>query len=471
MKQFPGHPQILHLLGLAQQDLGDLRGAMTLLSQAVAREPTNATFILALGIVLKELGHSRAALERFRDAAHQQPTNPDSCFHLGDAHMDLGEAAAAIEPFRTAIRLRPGFKEAWINLGLCLKACGALSEALLCFQEVVRQHPDSIEGHLNLGLTQLLMGDYDNGWQEYEWRLRFEGEAACIQMPDLLHTPQPPRRWEGSSLAGKTLLVVGEQGFGDTLQFVRYLPGLKAAGARILLTSPRPLIPLLRTMAAIDHLSTPQTVTAVGPIDYYCPLLSLPLALQTRWDTIPSQVPYLQADPALAAHWKQRLGNDQTFRVGLVWQGKPLHQNDPLRRRSCPPKAWAPLGSVAGVTWVSLQKREATADPLPLPAGMAWIDLNPALTDFGQTAAILTTLDLLISIDTSVAHLAGALGKPVWILLPFAPDWRWSLDPDRTPWYPTARLFRQTTPNCWQDPIHRIVEALPLFMHGHKETP
>lgn len=469
LKQFPGHPHILHLSGLAQQELGDLRTAMNLLSQAVAREPENGHFLLALGIVLKELGHSRAALERLQDAQQRQPTHPEILFHLGDTQIDLGEAEAAITPFRAAIQMRPDFKEAWINLGLCLKACGRLQEALEAFQQVVALYPDCLDGRINLGLTQLLMGQYASGWRSYEWRLRATGEAACFTPPAVLQGSHPPPRWQGEPLAGKTLLVVGEQGFGDTIQFVRYLPRLKAAGARVLLTTSPSLIPLLSRLDAIDRLSTPETLADPEPIDYHVPLLSLPMIFNTQPHTIPADIPYLHPNPDWVNLWKNRLDRKKSFYVGLVWQGKPLHQNDPLRRRSCPGKELARLATIPGITWVNLQKREGHAQPLSLPAEMPSLDLSGVLHDFAHTAAILAALDLLISIDTSVAHLGGALGKPVWILLPFAPDWRWSLDPERTPWYPTARLFRQTTPNGWKDPLQRIATALPLLMHAQKE--
>ncbi|MEO5352809.1 MAG: tetratricopeptide repeat-containing glycosyltransferase family protein [Magnetococcus sp. XQGC-1] len=469
LKQFPGHPRILYLCGLARQDLGEWRDAMHLISQAVAREPENSEFLLALGIVLKKMGHRHAAMERFREVLLREPTHADAHFLLGDLHMDLGEPQAALAPFREAIRLRPAFAEAWTNLGLCLRACGLLEEALHCFQQVVHDHPQSIKGHLNLGISQLLMGNLEAGWQEYEWRLRFTGERACWIPPNRLRGPQAPPLWDGSPLADKTILLVSEQGFGDTIQFVRYLPLLKATGARTLLTAPQPLIPLLRTLPAIDQIATTADFAYDGPIDCYCPLLSLPRLLKTRVESIPAAIPYLQADPERVQQWRARLGGGKNISVGLVWQGKPMHQDDPLRRRSCSWKDLAPLAEVAGITWVSLQKRETYADPGQPPAGMPWIDLQDALSDFAETAAILANLDLLLSIDTSTAHLGGALGRPVWLLLPFAPDWRWSLDPEHTPWYPAMRLFRQTRPNSWQEPLRAVVAALPRFAQMVKE--
>ena len=499
LEQFPGHPQLLFLSGMAHQDLGELRIAMQLLSRATASEPDNGVFHSALGIVLKKLGYSRAALERLQDASKRDPNNAEICFHLGDTHMDLGEAQQALAHFRTAIGLRPAFREAWINLGLCLKACKQLDEALNCFQQVVDDYPQDSEGHVNLGLTHLLMGNYMLGWQEYKWRLQLEGDEISLSMPALTQNGQAIRHWDASPLTGKTILILAEQGFGDTIQFVRYLLILKTSGARILLTAPGPLMPLLHTLPSVDRILPPPRLgtqaflqqMAQEKIDWFCPLISLPLLLETRVDSIPSHCPYLHADPNLVHAWTKRLAADsgglatnshtllqtnmpatspthhtrRPIRIGLVWKGKPLHKNDPLRRRSCTLKDLAPLATIKNIALFSLQKEDAQPKSLLAPEGMVITDLQAELSDFAQTAAILATMDLLISIDTSVAHLGGALAKPVWVLLPFVPDWRWFLDQETTPWYPTLRLFRQTRPNCWKNPVQKIVAELPLFIN------
>ncbi|MBF0161013.1 MAG: glycosyltransferase family protein [Magnetococcales bacterium] len=465
LKQFPGHPHILHLYGLARQELGDLQGALHLLSQAAAKEPDNRDFRLSLGFLLKLSGRSHAALACFRDLQHRHPDDAEISFHLGDTCMDLGEAEAALAPFRNAIRLQPTFKEAWINLGLSLKGLGAVPEALHCFQQVIQAHPHCIEGYINLGMTHLLMGDYAEGWRAYEWRLQLTQQAACIQWPPILQGNPAPPRWDGTPLAGKSILVVAEQGFGDILQFVRYLLPLKSGGARILFSAPPTLIPLLRRLPAIDDIRTPEQFTDAEEIDCHCPLLSLPLLFNTQLESVPAPIPYIQADPELARQWAGRLRRGENVLVGLVWRGKPLHPNDPLRRRSCTLQDLAPLAQVAGVTWISLQQEDGSSPPLQPPPGMAILDLRAALRDFAQTAAILDNLDLLISIDTSVAHLGGALGKAVWLLLPIAPDWRWTLDQPRSPWYPDIPLFRQTVPHSWQEPLQAMAEALPSFVH------
>ncbi|MBF0098162.1 MAG: tetratricopeptide repeat protein [Magnetococcales bacterium] len=460
LQQYPGHPRILHPYGLACQEAGDLRTATNLLSQAAIRDPDNPEIALALGIVLKSRQMSRAALERFRDFQQRHPEHPEAHFYLGDTWMDLGEAAEAIPAFRHALQLRPTFREAWINLGLCLKASGHLSEARDCFTQAVALAPQAHDGHLNLALTALLMADYSTGWQEYEWRLQASGAESCLQKPPVLLAEPGIPRWQGGPLRQQTILVLAEQGFGDTLQFVRYLPLLKERGACILFSCQAALIPLIKHMGCIEYIATPEQFAWAGAIDCYSPLLSLPLVMQTQPDTIPASIPYLWPDPLLVQRWQQPLDSGPRRRIGLVWQGKPLHQNDPLRRRSCSWQALAPLAELPGITWVSLQKDPARQEPLTPHPGMALLDMNRALSDFAQTAAILSHLDLLITIDTSVAHLAGAMGKAVWLLLPFAPDWRWSLQTPTTPWYPAMRLFRQQQPNQWQALIQQLVAAL-----------
>ena len=479
LKQFPGHPQILYLSGLAYQDLGDLRHAMSLISQATALEPNNGLFHGALGIILKKLGYNQAALERLKDAQQRDPNRAEIHFHLGDTHINLGEAQKAQPHFRQAIALEPNFKEAWLNLGLCLKACKQLQEALTCFQRVVDDHPQAIEGHINLGLTHLLMGNYALGWQSYEWRLQLEDSELSITQAALPQNGKTPHYWNGVPLAGKTILVLAEQGFGDIIQFVRYLTPLKEAGARIILTSPISLKPLFQNLTSVDRILPPprlgittfQDQIKDESIDAFCPLISLPRILQTRVATIPAKIPYLQADATLVAQWRYRFRSTQikpSIRIGLVWRGKPLHKNDPLRRRSCPLKDLLPLTQIEDITLFSLQKEDDAASPgdsltKDSLAKLEITDLQSNLTDFAQTAAILTNMDLLISIDTSVAHLGGALGIPTWVLLPFSPDWRWFLDQETTPWYPTIRLFRQTVANGWQEPIEQISTALPAF--------
>lgn len=453
LQQFPGHPRILYLLGLCLETVGDLVQAIHLISRAVASEPDNAEFHKTLGVFLRKNGRMVAALERLRESVRLQPENTEYRFILGDVCMDLGQSSQALEQFSAAVDLRPDFLEAWGNLGLCYKADKQLDQARACFEKIILLDPDNARGHVNLALTLLLLGAYPEGWRQYEWRFRMEDVSALFCQP-----PVGVCQWQGASLQGKTILLISEQGFGDNIQFFRYLARLKSGGARTLLCCPTPLLPLFENQLGLDRVGA--TTDFNEKVDFFLPLLSLPRVLGTTLETIPANHPYLHPDPQKVAIWHQRLP-PAPLRVGLVWSGKPLHQNDPLRRRSCSLENLAPLaGAAEKILFVSLQKATPAFAVQQPPAGMWLLDVGDALTDFSQTAALMANLDLIITIDTAAAHLAGAMGKLAWILLPFSPDWRWLLDRQTTPWYPNLRLFRQTQPNRWQDPVAEMVEEL-----------
>ena len=452
LKQYPGHPYALFLSGMALRDAGDTALAIQRISRAIVIDPHQARYHLMLGDLLKQSGNLRAALERLREAVRLDPGETEQRFHLGDLCMDLGLTAEARGQFHAASEINPAFTEAWINLGLCHKAEKQIQAALDCFQKAVALAPENIDAHINLGLTLLLLGDFPAGWREYEWRLqRPQNSPAAFGVPAHL----PP--WDGTPIPGKTLLVLGEQGFGDSLQFIRYLPAVRAMGPRILLLCPKPLQPLFARFSAIDGFVS--SGAAGGECDCYGPLVSLPGLLHATVDTIPAAVPYLHPDPERLDGWSERLAGDG-LAVGLVWEGKPLHQNDPLRRRSCRLADLSPLAGIPGVRYYSLQKGTPAAQLDDSPFGMAITGLGDLLHDFADTAAAMAHLDLIISIDTATAHLAGALGRRTWTLLPFAPDWRWSLEGDTTPWYPTMRLFRQTRPDHWEEPVAAMAARL-----------
>ena len=459
LKQFPGHPRVLYLYGLTLRDSGDPKGATDRISKAISIEPDQAVYHHVLGTLLRQQGHVRPAQERLEEALRLGPEDAITHFDLGDIFMDQGDISRAGHHLDAAIRLQPDFESAWINRGLCYKAGKQLREALQCFQKVVAINPQNAAGNVNLGVTYLLLGQYREGWRYYEWRFQLQPDSGGE-----LGVPARVMRWTGSDLKGKTLLVLAEQGFGDSLQFIRFLEPLKAAGARILLTCPSPLIPLFNALPTIDSLS--RIFRFDEPVHYYVPLLSIPGILDTTLHTIPASIPYLYPDPELSKIWHARLQHFANRRVGLVWEGKPLHRNDPLRRRSCTLADLSPLAQLPGISLFSLQKEQPETPLQKPPPGMKITPLGHLLTDFAQTAAALDNLDLLITIDTAIAHLAGAMGKPVWLLLPYAPDWRWSLDQDTTPWYGNMRLFRQTLPERWHEPVGKMVTEL----HRHRKN-
>ncbi|MBF0629080.1 MAG: tetratricopeptide repeat protein [Magnetococcales bacterium] len=448
-QQHPGHPHVLHLLGVVRQELGDRLGALEALSQAVTAAPDQAGFQLDLGLLLKKKGARLPALERLQEAVRLDPDHANAHFHLGDLWMDQGEVEKAIPCFHKALALKPELVAAHINLGLCQKSQNQTAAALASFQEAIRLQPDHAQAHVNLAMAQLMLEHYPEGWQEYEWR--FKLDQASLPFP-----PPPLPRWQGEPLSGKTLLLLGEQGFGDMIQFIRFVPSLAALGARVLVAVPTPLVTLFRPLPGLavvqDHLNFSE------PVHYYIPLLSLPLVLGTTPQTIPTPEGYLTPEAEPVALWRTRLAGEGR-KVGLIWSGKPLHANDPLRRRSCTLRDLAPLARLPGIRLFGLQK-EHPDQPIPEDPGFPIHSLAPHLTDFAATAAIMSQMDRIITIDTAAAHLAGALGRPVWTLLPRAPDWRWGQHLPTTPWYTTMRLFRQTVTNGWEEPIHAMVQAM-----------
>ncbi|HMJ41192.1 MAG TPA: glycosyltransferase, partial [Pseudolabrys sp.] len=374
----------------------------------------------------------------------------------------LGRDTDAAGAYARALAIDPSRVEIWITLGNTFDRLQRHDDALRCWDHALTLKPDCAEAHWNKGLEQLLLGDFEQGFAEYEWRWKRAGNA-----PRDFGVPQ----WRGedvsgTSLAGKTILLHAEQGFGDTIQFVRYLPTLAARGAKIVLEVPDSLMPLIGDIdGVIAMISRGQPHP---PIDLHCPLMSLPLAFGTTLATIPATVPYLRAPAERVEAWRARLPASGKLRVGLVWSGKPTHRND--HNRSIAFAQLAPVLAVPNIDFVSLQRdvRETDAPALQNAAAVLRPDLDQA--DFADTAAIIETLDLVIAVDTAVAHLTGALAKPLWLLLPLCPDWRWLLDRTDSSWYPGARLFRQPRIGDWDSVIGRVAEGLASFA-ATRDTP
>ena len=323
-----------------------------------------------------------------------------------------------------------------------------MPEAIASCQAAIDLQPDFAVAHWNQGVAYLLAGQMPEGWAQYEWRKR--------RFPEAFTAPPGPQ-WTGGDLAGRSLLVLAEQGFGDTIQLCRYLPPLAQRGSKIMLECAPSLTALLHTLPGVTLVPTGAPRPAY---DLWADQMSLPRLLGTTLQTIPAHRHYLRADPARAAAWDARL--PPGLRIGLVWAGNPAHSND--RRRSIPANLLAPLLAAAPGAFVSLQLGPA-APAITSLYGLA--DNAPALTDFSETAALITTLDLVIAVDTAVAHLAGALGAPTWVMLPFAPDWRWMLHRSDSPWYPAMRLFRQGRPGDWPGVIVAVVAALKAWRDAY----
>jgi tetratricopeptide (TPR) repeat protein len=431
--------------------------ARALLTQGRAAEALDALAPLAAIVTLAEvqflLGTALNTLRRPRDAvnalAHAvaaDPNHAEAHLNLGNAYADLNEIAQAETHMRRAIALNPDLAEAHASLGFLLTGRGQIGPAVQACQRAIDLQPDFALAHWNQGIAHLLGGQMEEGWAKYEWRKR--------RFPAAFSAPPGPE-WDGTPLDGRTLLVLAEQGFGDTIQLCRYLPPLVQGGAQVLLECAQGLMPLLRCLPGLTLLPPHHLAggTARPPYDVWVDQMSLPRLFATTLETIPSPAGYLRPTPARTAAWEARL--PPGLRVGLVWAGNPAHSND--RRRSIPTGALAPLIAIRADALVSLQVGRTARDI----TRMFGITNHAAyLTDFGETAAAIARMDLVITVDTAVAHLSAALGIPTWIMLPHAPDWRWLLDRDDSPWYSSVRLFRQNRPGDWTGVIKRVAAAL-----------
>lgn len=429
------------------------------LRERLARRPDDAQDWNNLANVLGELGRPAEAEAAFRRAIAIRPDFAAAHYNLGLQLQAERRLEAAEAAYAAALAVRPDLAQAHNNRGAALRDMGRLEEAVAAFDKALRLRPDYADAQFNQALCRLALGDYARGWAQYEWRWR-------------IHQASLARAWPGSAwlgrqpVAGRTLVLHAEQGFGDTLQFCRYAPMAAALGARVVLQVQPGLERLLARLEGVSQV----LVQPVRPssVDLHTPMMSLPLAFGTRLETTPAEVPYLSAEPMAAARWSRRLVGERGLRVGLVWAGA-ARPDQPVaagvdRRRSLPLSAFAPLSALQGVRFFSLQKGPAAAQLADAErskwAGPAVEDFTAELGDFADTAALVANLDLVVTCDTAVAHLAGGMGKPVWILSRFDGCWRWLLDRDDSPWYPTARLFRQRTRGDWDEVVGRVAAAL-----------
>jgi hypothetical protein len=392
-------------------------------------------------------GELQLCMDCYRQAVALRPDFAEAHSNLGVALRRAGAVEEAIAAFSRALQLRPDAAEIHNNLGNCFFGRREIQEATTHYRAALAVNPEHAGAHWNLALVLFLQGDWDRGWEEFEWRWRI----ASAGLP-AMKFQQP--RWDGGDLTGKRLLLYSEQGLGDTIQFARFAPEIARRGGRIMLAVQRELTALLRQIEGVEEI-----VAKTDPLpefDVHYPLMSLPLALKTTEQTIPAKIPYLQADAKLAARWKDRVPADGRKKVGLAWAGRPGYSQD--RQRSFSLSTLLPLGDVPNTWFCSLQKGEAARQTTGAEIPLA--DWTGELNDLAETAGLIENLDLVICADTVVAHLAGAMGKPTWVLLPFAADWRWGLERGDSRWYSTMRLFRQTRLDDWTEPIEQVREAL-----------
>lgn len=448
----PDHPAGLQVRTQLRQERGDFAGALADLQRLAPLKPDDAETQSLFGHLLRKLGRFEEALSACDRAVALSPNDASAHNCRGSVLVELNCLEEALAAYDHALTLDPGYTFALVNRGSALGYLGRADEAFESFNAAIARAPDLADAHWNKAVLQLSLGDFTNGLAGYEWRWR-----RGIEPPRGFAQPQ----WQGEDLAGKTILLHAEQGLGDSIQMLRYLPMVAAkfanSGGKIVLELPSPLLPLINDPAiALVGRGAP-----LPPFDVHCPLMSLPLAFGTTLKTIPATVPYLTVPARRLEKWQAKLTAIRKPRVGLVWSGKTDHIND--HNRSIPLARLAPVLSVPGLSFVSLQKETRDSDLAEFARWRNLTRFDDDHADFADAAAAIAQLDLVIAVDTAVAHLAGALGKPVWILLSHIHDWRWLAGRSDSPWYPSARLFRQATPGDWGGAIADVAAALGNF--------
>jgi tetratricopeptide (TPR) repeat protein len=445
----PDHLDALNNRGNLLLELNRAGEAVAAFDRVLALEPRHVQAHINRGNALAALDRGAEALDEYDAALTLQPGNPHAYYNRGNALRALGREADAVEAYGSALLALPNHLAAWINLGLALMALNRYDEARDAYRKALELAPDNADANWNDALALLTMGDYRRGFEKYEWRWKRTGMDAKPRFRQ--------RPWLGDApVANKTILLHAEQGLGDTIQFARYATVLARSGARVVLEVQPELKEVLKTIDGVTSLIS--RGEAVPPFDLHCPLASLPLALKTELSNVPAEIPYLRADPDRVARWRERLEKAPAPRVAIAWSGRADHVND--RNRSIALAQLEPLLSAPGMRFVSIQRELRPSDAAGLAGHPGMLHVGGELADFSDTAAVLALCDLTISVDTAVAHLAAAMGRQTYVLVPFQPDWRWPADRENSPWYPQARLFRQPAPGDWGSVLARVREAL-----------
>jgi Tfp pilus assembly protein PilF len=445
----PDDPDTLNARGRLLLKLERPAEALAVFDRVVALTPRHLEALANRGNALAGLGRLDEAVAQYDALLAADPAHPVLHFNRGRALADMARQTEAIDAYDQALYVRPEYLVAHLNRGTALQALNRHEEALASFAKVLAINADNPDAQHNAALSRLTLRDYRAGFAQHEIRFRRTG------MPARRRFGKPS--WRGEfPLGRKTILLHAEQGLGDTIQFARYAPLLARAGAKVLLEVPAELTTLLGRLEGVAGVI--ERGAAPPAFDVHCPLGSLPFALATEAGSIPAEIPYLAASPQRIDAWRARLSALAKPRVAIVWSGRATHPND--RNRSLALTRLKPLLGLDRVSFISLQREVPEPDAAMLAGTTNIAPIGGELRDFDDTAAVLGLADLVITVDTAVAHLAGALGRPTWILLPFAPDWRWMLDRDDSPWYPTARLYRQPVPGDWESVVARVREDL-----------
>jgi Tfp pilus assembly protein PilF len=443
----PGVAQAWFLLGSAVHLQGKIAEAVAAYERVLGLEPNHAEALNNLGFALHSQGKIDRALACLERGVQLKPDYADAHSNLGNVLQEMGRLDDAIASYRRALALKPDYADAFNNLANTLRAQGHMTEAIEQYSRALELKPDHPVIHMSRAMAWLQAGDFERGWPEYEWR-RKTGEIAIPAFR------QPA--WDGTPLDGRTILLYADFGLGDSIQFIRYASLVADRGGDVVVACPEPLARLFASCRGVGRV-----VVEGAPLpdfDVYALIKSLPGIFETRLETIPANVPYFSLDPVLIDKWRRELSSLDGFKVGIAWQGNPSYMRD--RQRSFPLELLEPLAGVAGVRLVSFQRGFGSEQIAGVIDRFSVTDLGDRLGDFLDTGAAVQQLDLVIAADTSLAHLAGSLGVPVWLALHFSPDWRWLLDRDSSPWYPTMRLFRQKRWGEWDEVFARMAHEL-----------
>ena len=450
-REQPNNARVCFGLAFVLQGKGSADEAITWYQKALKLNPQFVDALYNLGSTYHQKGQLDEAVGYYEKALQLNPQLAMAYNNLGSILQQKGRFDEAIGLYQKALQHNPGLVSAYNNLGLAFQEKGQFEEAMGCYRKALSLQPEHPTVHFNIGVLLLMHGDYEKGWQEYEWRRK----ARDYRRRDFTRP-----LWDGSGVSGRTILLYSEkgfEGFGDTIQFIRYAPLLAERGAKVVVECQKELTSLIRNVEGVTQVVS--YGERVPEFDLHCPYLSLPAVFKATIGSIPSKTAYITADPGLAQKWRDRIGQDISgLKIGLVWAGNLSHPRS--QYRSCSLDQFSPFAQLDDITIYSLQKGETATMAKNPPAGMRVVDYTEDFNDFSDAAALMENLDLVISVDTAAAHLAGALGKPVWTLLPFVPEWRWLLDREDSPWYPTMRIFRQPSPGDWKSVISRVADEL-----------
>ena len=442
-----GDPQYYFDLGNLHKKKGMLDEAVISYKKSLKINPRSPQVLNNLGNTLREKGQYDEAIQYYEQALRIEPEYINAYSNIGFTYLEMAQFDRAITCFRILLEKYPDYAEAHNALGIAFREIAQFEDALKSFKRALNLNPDLGEARQNLSALFLLLGNFQDAWREYRWFWKLRGPYHELQKP----------LWDGSDITGKRLLLHAGAGFGDTIQFIRYVPFIKERGASIIIGCQKEIGALLKGVAGIDQVIAEGE--SIPPFDIQSSMFRLPIIFETTTDTIPARVPYIAINPQMIGEWRDRINVDNCrLRIGVIWKGG--HGIGMYRYRTCPPEIFSGLSNFNNVAFYSLQIGSNKDEVNGALKDLNLIDFTGQIKDFLDTAALIESLDLVISIDTAGAHLAGALGKPVWTLLPHVPDWRWMLEREDSPWYTTMRLFRQPSPGDWASVISKVHDEL-----------